>query len=986
MSIISKRIPRVVVHMSADAMIAEHPEGEWHALHMDEVFEKLESHTAGLSNDEVILRREMYGENKLDEKPPIPKWVRFLEQFQDPMVYLLIAAALLAFIFEPSDKATPLFIVIALSLNAFFGYLQESKAEQAMASLKKLLVSHCVALRDGSEFKVSTEELVPGDVIWLEDGLNVPADVRIFETHQFLIDESSLTGESNVIHKQIDAVSTDAILQEQSNMAFMGTVASSGRAKGIVTRVGMNTILGGIASGISDVTTPKTPLEDKLETLGKFLGAIAIVCATLLLLLHVVIALGSNSEQSMYQVISEQFLYSVVIFVAIVPEGLPIILVISLSMGMRNMARQKAIVRKMKAVETLGSTTIICTDKTGTITRNEMTVRAFLLNGESFGVSGRGFDPTTGNLQKGGKDIPESELAELHTNIAFRQAIATCLLCQNSNLNLIEDEWQSVGDPTDSACAVFGWKMKESVDSYRRSHPRFREFTFDRTRKRMTTIHEFDGKRWAFSKGALGPFMGVVNHIYEDGKIVPLEGRHKDRISEINLEYASRALRVLALCARRVTDEVDIESVDSVEEDMIFLGLVGIMDPPRPEVVDSISKCHAAGIRVTMITGDQRMTAMAVGREIGIVMDDSDHMSGKELRECSDSVLQERLGSIAVFSRVTPEQKLRIVEQLQDQGHVVAMTGDGDNDAPALSQANIGVSMGNSGTDVARDASDMVLQDDNFSNIVSAVEEGRKLYLNIRNFVRYQISTNVAAIILIVLTTFLFGWNPPLTVTQLLVINILMDGPPAVALGIERRHSDVMNEPPRDLDESLPNTSDRSVIMMLGLVMFLGTAAVFWFSGGGIISSGEPCTEFDGAIEESYFDQNGICIEEEWRLDAEERFVKAQTMAFSVFVFFQLFNVLNCRSTNRSIFELGIFNNKAITISFAISSVFLLFLVQGSLLTIPIIGIQIGDLLAVVPLELEDWLIIFATASSVFFFDEVRKLILRSQKPRKHNR
>ena len=986
MSIISKRIPRVVVHMSADAMIAEHPEGEWHALHMDEVFEKLESHTAGLSNDEVILRREMYGENKLDEKPPIPKWVRFLEQFQDPMVYLLIAAALLAFIFEPSDKATPLFIVIALSLNAFFGYLQESKAEQAMASLKKLLVSHCVALRDGSEYKVSTEELVPGDVIWLEDGLNVPADVRIFETHQFLIDESSLTGESNVIHKQIDAVSTDAILQEQSNMAFMGTVASSGRAKGIVTRVGMNTILGGIASGISDVTTPKTPLEDKLETLGKFLGAIAIVCASLLLLLHVVIALGSNSEQSMYQVISEQFLYSVVIFVAIVPEGLPIILVISLSMGMRNMARQKAIVRKMKAVETLGSTTIICTDKTGTITRNEMTVRAFLLNGESFGVSGRGFDPTTGNLQKGGKDIPESELAELHTNIAFRQAIATCLLCQNSNLNLIEDEWQSVGDPTDSACAVFGWKMKESVDSYRRSHPRFREFTFDRTRKRMTTIHEFDGKRWAFSKGALGPFMGVANHIYEDGKIVPLEGRHKDRISEINLEYASRALRVLALCARRVTDEVDIESVDSVEEDMIFLGLVGIMDPPRPEVVDSISKCHAAGIRVTMITGDQRMTAMAVGREIGIVMDDSDHMSGKELRECSDSVLQERLGSIAVFSRVTPEQKLRIVEQLQDQGHVVAMTGDGDNDAPALSQANIGVSMGNSGTDVARDASDMVLQDDNFSNIVSAVEEGRKLYLNIRNFVRYQISTNVAAIILIVLTTFLFGWNPPLTVTQLLVINILMDGPPAVALGIERRHSDVMNEPPRDLDESLPNSSDRSVIMMLGLVMFLGTAAVFWFSGGGIITSGEPCTEFDGAIEESYFDQNGICIEEEWRLDAEERFVKAQTMAFSVFVFFQLFNVLNCRSTNRSIFELGIFNNKAITISFAISSVFLLFLVQGSLLTIPIIGIQIGDLLAVVPLELEDWLIIFATASSVFFFDEVRKLILRSQKPRKHNR
>jgi len=986
MSIISNRMPRDTVDMSTDVVKTEHPAGEWHALHIDEVFEKLESHAAGLSNDEVIHRRELYGENKLAEKPPIPKWVRFLEQFQDPMVYLLMAAALLAFIFEPDDIATPIFIVIALSLNAFFGYLQESRAEEAMASLKKLLVSHCVALRDGSEFKVTTEELVPGDVIWLEDGLNVPADVRIFETHQFLIDESSLTGESNVIHKQVDAVSTDSILQEQSNMAFMGTVASSGRAKAIVTRVGMNTILGGIASGISDVTTPKTPLEVKLETLGKFLGGIAIVCAALLLLLHVVIALGSGTEDSMYQVISEQFLYSVVIFVAIVPEGLPIILVISLSMGMRNMARQKAIVRKMKAVETLGSTTIICTDKTGTITRNEMTVRAFLINGVSYGVSGRGFDPTNGKLQKGGKDIPESELAELHTNIAFRQAIATCLLCQNSNLNLIDEEWQSVGDPTDSACAVFGWKLKESVDSYRRSHPRFREFTFDRTRKRMTTIHEFDGERWAFSKGALGPFMGAAKHIYEDGKIVPMEGRHKDRISEVNLEYASRALRVLALCARKVTDEIDIESVEEVESDMIFLGLVGIMDPPRPEVVDSISKCHAAGIRVTMITGDQRMTAMAVGKEIGIVMDDSDHMSGKELQECSDSALQERLGSIAVFSRVTPEQKLRIVEQLQVQGHVVAMTGDGDNDAPALSQANIGVAMGNSGTDVARDASDMVLQDDNFSNIVSAVEEGRKLYLNIRNFVRYQISTNVAAIILIVITTFLFGWDSPLTVTQLLVINILMDGPPAVALGIERRHADVMNEPPRDLDESLPNSADRSVIMMLGIVMFLGTAAIFWFSGGGIITSGEPCTEFDGSVEESYFDEDGICVEEAWQLDAEERFVKAQTMAFSVFVLFQLFNVLNCRSTNRSIFELGLFNNKAITISFAISATFLLFLVQGSLLSIPLIGIQIGDLLAVVPLELKDWAIIFATASSVFFFDEVRKRIMRSQKPSKLNR
>ena len=957
--------------MAADAQTTTHPEADWHALTSDEVLEELQSHEAGLSSDEVLQRREKYGLNKLAEKPPVPAWKKFLEQFQDPMVYLLIAAAIIATLFHPEELGTPIFIVFALTLNAFFGYLQEAKAEEAMKSLKKLLVSHCVALRDGTEHKVSTDELVIGDIIWLEDGLNVPADVRILEVHQLYIDEASLTGESDVIHKNTEPVDRSAILQEQSNMAFMGTVTSSGRAKAVVVRVGMNTILGGIASGITDVSTPKTPLEIKLESLGKFLGYVAVTSASLLLLLHVVSAWFNASGESMYEVIAEQFLIAVAIFVAIVPEGLPIILVITLAMGMRNMARQKAIVRRMKAVETLGSTTIICTDKTGTLTRNQMTVRAFFVNGESYGVSGRGFDPTDGKLQISGKNLPETSLAELHTDIAFRQSVATCLLCQNSNLNLIDGTWESVGDPTDSACAVFGWKLKESVDSYRRRHPRFREFTFDRTRKRMTTIHEFDGQRWAFSKGALGPFMGIATHIYENGEIVPLEGKHKDAISEVNLEYASRALRVLALCARKIGDDVDIDDVESVESDMIFLGLVGIMDPPRPEVPDSIAKCHAAGISVMMITGDQRMTAMAVGREIGIVTEDTDHMSGKELRECSDHELQDRLASIAVFSRVTPDQKLRIVEQLQSQGHVVAMTGDGDNDAPALSQANIGVAMGNTGTDVARDASDMVLQDDNFSNIVSAVEEGRKLYQNIRNFVRYQISTNVAAVTLVIVTTFFFGWNLPLTATQLLVINILMDGPPAVALGIEKRNSDVMNEPPRELDESLPNGTDMSLIVLLGIVMVLGTAAVFWFAGGGIIT-GEPCLEYDGRVESTWF-EDGVCNEEAWKIDAENRFAVAQTMAFAVFIFYQLFNVLNCRSVDQSIFKLGIFNNRAITISFIISATFLFAMVQGAYYTVPLIGLQIGDFLSVVPLEPIEWLIVFSTASSVLFVDEVRK-------------
>ncbi len=967
--------------MPADAKSESAENVPWQTLEIDEVFERLESHEDGLSSNEVTTRQEQYGLNRLETKPPIPAFIRFMEQFRDPMVYLLLAAAFLSFFFERNEPGTPIFICIALTLNAFFGFLQESRAEQAMESLKRLLVSHTIALRDGTEHKVSTEELVPGDVVFLDEGLNVPADCRLLSVHQYRVDESSLTGESDAIHKTLGTSDDGAILQDQNNMVFMGTVSAAGRARAIVVKTGMNTELGGIASGISDVTTPKTPLEIKLESLGRFLGWIAVTTAVLLLSLHVLDAWFTGSRgDDLYTVISQQFLIAVAIFVAIVPEGLPIILVITLAMGMRFMARQKAIVRRMKAVETLGSTTVICTDKTGTLTRNEMTVRALFINGESYTVTGRGFDPSFGSLNLNDEELLEHQMAEMHTDPAFRRALACSLLCQNSNVREEHGEWVAVGDPTDSACAVFGWKLRESVDSFRRKHPRFREFTFDRVRKRMTTIHEYDGERWMFSKGALGPFVGLFTHIYEEGELVPIEGKHKDLISEANLQFASRALRVLALTCRKLPEDLDIDEQDEVERDLVFLGLVGIMDPPRPEVKGAIEKCHHAGIRVMMITGDQRMTAMSVGREIGIVSEESIHMSGNELRECSDDELGERLQNLEVFSRVTPDQKLRIVERLQAMGHVVAMTGDGDNDAPALSQANIGVAMGNSGTDVARDASDMVLQDDNFSNIVAAVEEGRKLYQNIRNFVRYQISTNVAAVLLVIVSTFVFGWNLPLTATQLLVINILMDGPPAVALGIERRHSDVMDRPPRPIDESLPNGHDMMLIVFLGLVMVIGTTAAFYFVGGGMVT-GEPCSEWDGSIEVEWFSEgSNYCdaeAEANWMADSEQRFAKAQTVAFALFIFFQLFNVLNCRSKDRSIFAMGIFNNKAITISFAFSASLLVLIVSGAELNVPLIGIQLGELLSVVPLEPIEWVILFAIGSTVFWVDELRKLILR---------
>jgi Ca2+-transporting ATPase len=953
------------------------PEPLWHNLQIEEIFNELNTSTHGLSTDEVGVRVEKYGFNKLKGKVPRHPLLKLIDQFRDPMVYLLMIAATITFLIDRKDLGTPIFIVIALSLNAIFSYIQERKAEEAMDSLKKLLVSHCIVLRDGMEHRLSTEELVPGDVVWLEEGLNVPADIRLLEVHQLAIDESSLTGESDVVYKDLEVCSMNSILQEMTNIAFMGTVVSSGRGLGVVVKTGMTTKLGDIASGLSEVDTPKTPLEIKLESLGKFLGLIAIITAVSLVGFEIIIALIEGTDMAgLKVVVAEQFLIAVALFVAIVPEGLPIILVITLALGMQNMSAKNAIISRMKVVETLGSSTIICTDKTGTLTRNEMSVRSFYCGDEIYTVTGSGFDPTYGVLKIDGEEISESQMATLKVDKGFKLATACTLLCQNSNIREIENNWKAIGNPTDSACAVFGWKMMESVDTFRRKHPRFREFTFDRIRKRMTTIHEFDGERWVFSKGAIGPYLSRISHVVENGRITPISDKHRNNIGKVNLEMATRALRVIALTARPLSGEENMEDVDSVESGLIFLGLVGIMDPPRAKVTDAISKCHDAGVQVMMITGDQQMTAMAIGKEIGIIQDDSQFVTGKQLHELTDEELDERIDKIVMFSRVTPDQKLRIVTRLQKAGHVVAMTGDGDNDAPALSQANIGIAMGIAGTDVARDAADMVLKDDNFSTIVDSIEEGRKIYLNIRNFVRYQISTNVAAVLLIIIATFIMGWKLPMTATQLLVINILMDGPPALALGIEKRHGDVMDEPPRALREPLPNSSDKRLIGFLGLVMAIGTLAIFSLAGGGLLT-GESCHGVTQDSSPDLFDSQGVCDEVAWDDYSKSKFDHARTVAFAAFIMFQLFNVVNCRSIDKSAFELGLFRNIFISASFIISLFSLVLIVQNSNAIVPLLGITFGSFLSTIPLKLSDWIMVFIVASGVFWIEEFRKIMFK---------
>ena len=631
-------------------------------------------------------------------------------------------------------------------------------------------------------------------------------------------------------------------------MEYRGTCISTGRAIGVVVETGMNTELGRIASNIVGSESPKTPLELKLESLGRFLGFIALIVATLLVSIKVLIAYGDPAIDTvgLRDVAVEQFIVAIAIFVAIVPEGLPIILVITLALGMRNMARHKAIIRRMKAVETLGSTTVICSDKTGTLTKNQMTVRQLTTTDGTFIVSGEGFKPE-GKLTYDGTEVSDIKMEGLQSDLAFRLSAACLSLCHNSQISKVEGQWQAIGDPTDSACAVLGWKINGDVRKFAQRHSRIHEFFFDTTRKRMSVIHEYEGERWVFSKGGAGGYVSLADWKISDGEIVPLEKGDINAASLVNKDMAGQAMRVLALCARKLGENEDIHDVATVESSFIFLGLVGIMDPPRAEVKNAIAICQKAGIRVKMITGDQQYTAEAIGRELNITEGGIPPINGHTLSTMDDDAISEAASQASIFSRVTPEQKMRIVSGLQARGEIVAMTGDGVNDAPALSRANIGIAMGIAGTDVAKDAADMVLQDDNFANIVHAVEEGRKIYQNIRNFVRYQVSTNVAAVALIIISTFIFGWNLPLTATQILVINILMDGPPAVALGVEKKHGNVMSRPPRPVNEGLPNFSDIVLIFWLGAVMVTGTLLVFFLAGGGI--NGELLYTFDAADE-----------------------------------------------------------------------------------------------------------------------------------------
>jgi len=842
---------------------------KWGNLSVEETLKELKSDADnGLTAKEAQKRLLQYGKNELTEKKKDGPISLFLGQFKEILIVILIFAAVAAY--YVGDEINAVVILIVVVLNAVVGFVQEYRAEKAMEKLKELISDDAVVVRDGKEQKISAPDLTPGDIVTIEEGDNIPADLRIIQSFDMNVDESSLTGESLPVEKVPDTLEPGE--KSTRNMVFMETSVSSGRGKGVVVGIGMDTAIGKIAEMIQE-KEEKTPLHQKISTLGKNLGILAVGACSMVFVLQYL--------QGIHLV--ETFLTAISLAVAAVPEGLPAILTLTLALGMQRMARCNAIVRKLLAVETLGSCNIICTDKTGTLTENKMTVRETSIS------------------------APE-------------RAFEICALCNNASLS----EGKSIGDPTDAALLIFAKKNGYSKSELEKKYPRIHEIPLDSVRKRMTTVNRIGGEKYVLLKGAPEIVLERCSWIEKDERVQKITKQDNESILTDLKNMTSKALRVLALAYKKIPHEeskFDTIHKDKLEEDLVFVGLVGMMDPPRPEAKKAVETCIKAGIKVAMITGDHKETAAAVAREIGILTDGK-VITGSDMDRLTDVEFESIVEDVQVYARVFPEQKVRIVEALKDKGDVTAMTGDGVNDAPALKKAAIGVAMG-SGTDVAKESSDMLLQDDNFATIVRAVKEGRTIFDNIRRFVKFQISTNIGAILTIISSS-IMGLPVPFSPIQILWINIIVDGPPAQALGAELPEKNVMERPPHK-EEIIPR-NNLLKIFIAGIVMTVGTLALYLY-GLNIGAGG----------------------------------MKASTIAFTVFVMFQIFKVFTCTSRRG-------FSNK-----FLITAIGISLLLQLCIIYIPFFG----GIFRTVPLTLIDWILILAVSSTILISDLVTERFIK---------
>ncbi len=868
----------------------------------------------GLTSEEAERRLAQFGYNELKEEKRRTILKMIIEQFTDPFVIILLVAILIAAFVERSvvDATTIAIIVI---LNAIIGFIQEYRAEKAIEALKQMAAPKARVLRDGQIQHIDSKLVVPGDILILEEGDKIAADARLLEAINLTTNEAILTGESTPVSKKVDTLPEDTPVADRKNMVFMATYVNRGRGKAVVVGTGMNTEFGKIAEMVQEIEEEETPLKRKMAVFAKKLGIIVIVLSAVIFVLEVIEEIRHLGN--IINAAVEALMISVALAVSVVPEGLPAVLTVTLALGARNLARRNAIIRKLSSAEALGSTTVICSDKTGTITKGEMTVRKIIVNNEIIDVTGVGFEPKGEFFKENGEKIDPRAHKELELILKIGS------LCTNAEYN----NGKIIGDPTEGAILVAAIKAGMKRSELEKELPRVGEIPFSSERKMMTTIHKSTNSLLLAVKGAPEIIINNSSKIYKNGNVVEFTWDEKKEILEKSNELAKNGLRLLGFAYKEIAEDRNPSTIDESEEkELIFIGLMAMIDPPREEVYDAVKIAKKAGIKIVMVTGDHRLTAEAISKEIGIMSEGDISLTGKELSEMSDEEFEKIVEKVTVYARVSPEHKLKIVEALKKKGHIVAMTGDGVNDAPALKRADIGIAMGISGTDVTKEAADMILADDNFATIVNAVEGGREIYQNIRKFVRFLLACNFDELVVIGLSAVL-GWPIPLTAAMILWINLVTDGAPAVALAVDPPDEDLMDRPPRNPQEGILHGMTAFILVSF-ILQSIGTLLVFSYS---------------------YF-------------ILKEPLEEARTMAFIQAAFFELFVVWNCRSDKHNVFHLGVKGNRFLLISVVVSAI-----LTGLLPYIEITRVAFG---LAVP-TLLDWVILLSVAAwGLFVFPD----------------
>ena len=891
-------------------------EQEWYRREAEDALSALKSGRDGLASPEAQKRLGRYGANELTEKKGVSPWTLFLQQFKSFLIIILLIAVVLSAIL--GEVADAVIIGIIILFASGLGFFQEYRAERAMEALRRMAAPMASVRREGREVEIPARELVPGDIIILRTGDKIAADARLIEAVNLKTGEAALTGESTPVEKEDSVIGGEAPVGDRCNMVYMGTAVIGGRGSAIVTATGMDTEFGQIASLLQEVKAERTPLEINLDRTGKW---IAISALSLCFLLAGLGVLRGHE-------LLEMLIWGIALAVAAVPEALPAVVAISLSLGVRRMAKRHALIRKLPAVETLGSTTFICSDKTGTLTQGKMTVRRIYADDSSIDVSGVGYEPE-GEFSVGGETVGVESAS------ALERLLLIGALCNDTALTASGRVWDVSGDPTEGSLLVTAAKAGLWPEELNQQFPRIGEIPFSSERKRMTTVHRTPEGSVAYSKGAPELVLGSCRYIYAEGRERELTDKDRESIIAVGRGMSDDALRVLGLAYKRLDDG---EISEAIEQDMVFTGMVGMIDPPRPEAKKAIERCYQAGVKSVMITGDHKKTAVAIARELGLLKEGL-ALTGVELDALSQPELEEMVERIEVYARVSPSHKLRVVEALTKRGHVVAMTGDGVNDAPALKKADIGIAMGITGTDVTTEAADMVLTDDNFASIVAAIEEGRGIFSNIKKYLMYLLSSNIGEILLMA-GAILFGpllglpaGAIPLVAIQILWVNLATDGLPAIALSVDPPAPDLMKQKPRPRGQGVFTKEVVTLMVVGGVWSCLVNLGVF-----------------------------------KWALDAGRGMLEAQALCFITLVLIQFFKAYNFRSDKQSIFKIGFFKNKWLNIAIPWEIALLVVIVYTPALQLSFRTFSLGGF---------DWLLVVLLAATVFPVLELTKAFFR---------